>query len=253
MIGGPSVLASVMAIGFLFSIPMVVVAGIPDNLDATNVAQLFLAGTVNIVGLFLIYSALRVGKVSIIAPIASTEGAIAALLAIVAGETIGIASGLMLALVAVGIALASITDGEPQAAARKAPLFALAAALCFGTGLYLTGRLSDALPLAWATLPARAIGVVAVLLPLLATGRFKMTRPAVPYVAVAGLAEVIGFLSYAVGSRHGIAISAVLASQFAAMAAVAAYFLFGERISRVQLAGVVVIAVGVAVLSALQV
>ena len=33
---------------------------------------------------------------------------------------------------------------------------------------------------------------------------------------ITGLAEVAGFASYAVGARHGIAIAAVLASQFAA-------------------------------------
>ena len=46
--------------------------------------------------------------------------------------------------------------------------------------------------------------------------------------------------------------SAVLASQFGAVAAVAAYFLFGERLARVQLAGVALIVVGVGVLSALE-
>src|SRR5436309_1043606 len=64
--------------------------------------------------------------------------------------------------------------------------------------------------------------------------------------------EVAGFALFTVGSRHGIAVSAVLASQFAALAAVAAYFLFGERLARVQLAGVAAIVVGVGVLSALQ-
>jgi multidrug transporter EmrE-like cation transporter len=44
----------------------------------------------------------------------------------------------------------------------------------------------------------------------------------------------------------------VLGSQFAAIATVAAFFLFRERLARVQLAGVAVIAVGVAVLTALQ-
>jgi drug/metabolite transporter (DMT)-like permease len=71
-------------------------------------------------------------------------------------------------------------------------------------------------------------------------------------VITAGLCEVGGFASYAVGARHGIAISAVLASQFAALAALAAYLLFRERITRLQLAGVVTIALGVAVLTALQ-
>jgi len=71
-------------------------------------------------------------------------------------------------------------------------------------------------------------------------------------VVTSGLCEVFGFASYAVGARHGIAVAAVLASQFAALAAVAAYFLFHERLTRVQLTGIVAIAVGVAVLTAIQ-
>jgi multidrug transporter EmrE-like cation transporter len=47
-------------------------------------------------------------------------------------------------------------------------------------------------------------------------------------------------------------VSAVLASQFAALAALAAFLLFDERLARVQLAGIAVIAVGVATLTALQ-
>ena len=64
---------------------------------------------------------------------------------------------------------------------------------------------------------------------------------------VAGLCEVGGVASFAVGARDSIAISAVLASQFAALAVLAAYVLFRERITRLQLAGVAAIAVGVAV------
>ena len=48
------------------------------------------------------------------------------------------------------------------------------------------------------------------------------------------------------------AVAAVLASQFAAIAAVAAYFLFRERLTRVQLVGVGMIVCGVAVVTALQ-
>jgi drug/metabolite transporter (DMT)-like permease len=66
------------------------------------------------------------------------------------------------------------------------------------------------------------------------------------------LAEVAGFVCFAVGARHGIAVSAVLASQFAALAAIAAAFLFGERLGRAGVVGVVVIAAGVAAVSALR-
>ena len=41
-----------------------------------------------------------------------------------------------------------------------------------------------------------------------------------------------------------------MGSQFAAISAVAAYFLFGERLARIQVAGVVLIIVGVTVLAA---
>ena len=73
-----------------------------------------------------------------------------------------------------------------------------------------------------------------------------MTREALPLVLVAGVFEVVGFALFAFGARHGIAVSAVLSSQFAAIAAIAAYVLFRERLSPVQLAGVGVIVIGVA-------
>ena len=79
----------------------------------------------------------------------------------------------------------------------------------------------------------------------------KMTR-VIGVVVFVGLAEVLGTATYAFGSRDSAAIAAVLASQFAAIAAIAAFFLFGARLNRVQIAGVVTIAVGVATLALLQ-
>jgi drug/metabolite transporter (DMT)-like permease len=134
----------------------------------------------------------------------------------------------------------------------RAGLLGVAAALSFGVGLYATGRVSSGLPVAWAVLPPRIVGVLLIALPLAVTARLVLTREAAPLVLVAGVAEVVGFASFALGARHGIAVSAVLASQFAAVAAVAAYFVFGERLTRVQIVGVVTIASGVAILSALQ-
>jgi len=75
---------------------------------------------------------------------------------------------------------------------------------------------------------------------------------AVPLVIASGVCEVLGFFSYTAGSRHGIAVAAVLSSQFAVLAGIAAYVLFGERLSRVQMTGVCTVIAGVALLSALQ-
>ena len=101
-------------------------------------------------------------------------------------------------------------------------------------------------------MPARVVGVVGVALPLLATRRLRLTRQAVPLVVGGGVCEVLGFASFALGARHGIAVSAVLASQFAALSALAAYVLFRERLQRVQLVGVTAIVAGVALLTVIQ-
>jgi drug/metabolite transporter (DMT)-like permease len=252
LIGAWSVLAWVMLVGFVVTAPLVLAAGVPDALGAHELGWVALSGAGNVGGLLFAYKALRVGKVSIVAPITSTEGAIAAVLAIVAGETLGAGAGLMLIVIAVGVVLASMGPGGGSGDPLRATLFAAAAALCFGVSLFATARASAALPLIWAVFPARLLGIVVVALPLAVTRRLRITRKALPLVVASGLCEVAGFASYALGSRHGIAVAAVLASQFAALAAIAAYFLFHERLTRLQLAGIAAIALGVAVLTAVQ-
>jgi drug/metabolite transporter (DMT)-like permease len=241
-----------MVIGLVVTLPLVAVAARPD-LSGKAPLWLVLSGLGNVCGLLVVYAAFRLERVGIVAPITSTEGAIAALIAGVAGEEIGGATGVALAAVAVGVVLAGIVRGRgEQPHDHRGALLALGSAGLFGVGLYATGRVGADLPIAWAVLPARLVGVLLVTLPLLVASRLRLTREAVPLVLCSGLAEVVGFASYAIGARHGIAISAVLASQFAAISAVAAYFLFGERLAPVQIAGVATIAVGVAALTALQ-
>jgi drug/metabolite transporter (DMT)-like permease len=105
---------------------------------------------------------------------------------------------------------------------------------------------------AWATLPARLAGFVGVTLPLLAMRRLHITRRAVPFVLWVGVAEVIGVATFTLGARESAAVTSVLASQFAGIAAIVAFLIFGERLSRIQVAGVVIIGFGVAALAGLH-
>ncbi len=253
LIGGPSVLAWVMLTGLAVTLPWAALQGRPD-IDRATALWLLVAGTGNCTGLLLAYSGLRIGKVGVVAPIISTEGAIAALFAVVAGEQLAPGTGAALAVVVTGTVLVGVTreSSGPGAHRHAAALFACAAALSFGASLYATGQVSTELPLAWAILPPRVVGVLAIALPLAVAGRLTLTRAAVPFVVTAGLAEVVGFALFALGARHGIAVSAVLASQFGAVAALAAYVVFRERLTRLQIAGVATIAAGVALLTALQ-
>jgi drug/metabolite transporter (DMT)-like permease len=128
---------------------------------------------------------------------------------------------------------------------------AAVAAISFGFSLYATGHVSSKLPLAWVILPARLVGTVIIAMPLLALGRLRprQVAPAWRLVVGAGICEVLGFASYTIGARHDVAVAAVVACQFAALSALAAFVLFGERLGRVQLAGVAVLLIGISVLS----
>ncbi len=243
-----------MLVGLLALLPALVAGGVPEQLDATAGVWLVLSGLGNVVGLLIVYAALRIERVGIVAPITSTEGAVAALIAVAAGESIGRAAGLALLVIVAGVVLAGVVRAEQEvehSRGRRGALLALLSAGCFGVGLYATARVGADLPVVWAVLPARVAGVLFVAVPLALASRLRLTRLALPLVVASGLLEVVGFASYTLGARHSIAISAVLASQFAAVAAVGGYLLFSERLTRMQLAGVVLILAGVAALTAL--
>ena len=254
-LGAGSVLAWMMLTGLVIVLPLAIADGIPSTLDAEVGGWLLLSGAMNVIGLALVYEALRLGKVGIVSPVASTEGAIAAMIAIVAGETLGVPTALLLVVITFGVVLAS-RPAEELAHEDRHPLastlMAVGAAATFGVGLYASGRVSDVVPVIWVILPARVLGAVFVALPIAVRGRLRLTRESAPLVVTAGLCEIAGMASYALGARHGIAIAAVLASQFAAVAAIGAYVLFHERLSAVQRTGAAVILAGVAVLTALN-
>jgi drug/metabolite transporter (DMT)-like permease len=252
-IGALSSLAWVMLVGCVFTLPAIALAG-PVNPGAREVSLLAVSGITNVVGILFVLTALRSGKVSVVAPITSTEGAIAAVIAVIAGEQLAPGAGLVLGAIVVGVVLAA-SERHPEAIenARFGPiataLLALAAASCFGINLYVSGLIGQELPLAWSALPARLTGVLLIAIPLILLRRLRLTRAAAPFVLVTGLTEVLGIASFAFGAREGIAIASVISSQFAAIAAVAAVILLRERLARVQVVGVATISVGVAVLS----
>jgi drug/metabolite transporter (DMT)-like permease len=253
MIGPSALLGWVMLIGLVILVPPVALGDVPDGLDRDAIAWLAVAGVGNVVGLLLAYAALRSGKVGIVAPVVSTQGAIAAAVATVAGDRLAPGSAALLAAVAIGVFVAGRGSEDPAGQHEpRATLLAVAAAVAIGFSLYAIGRVSVSLPVAWALIPSRIAGVAAVTVPLLLRSQLRITRAALPLVLVSGVCEVAGFALFAFGARHGIAVAAVLASLFAAIAAVAAHVLFRERLARTQVAGVVLIVVAVAALSGVE-
>jgi drug/metabolite transporter (DMT)-like permease len=261
MIGPLSVLGWVMAVGLLAAIGPALLAR-PVELDLPESVALVVVGLSHNIGLLLAYGALSIGRVSIVAPIVATEGALAAVLSVAFGEPLGANTAVILGAIAVGVVMAAAerTADEPlpgaidPARTRRAALLAISAALVFSIGLVLSGRLGAAgVPPSWVMAVSRTVGVTLIVIPLLLTRRFRITRAALPLVVLAGVLEVFGGAIYVVAASQGVAVAAVLSSQFAAIAAVAAFILFRERLQRVQLIGVVTVAIGITALAALQV
>jgi len=77
-----------------------------------------------------------------------------------------------------------------------------------------------------------------------------MAPSTIGLLLLSGSCYVIGLqVTYSALRIGKVSIPAVMGSQFAALAAVAAFVLFGERLGRIQIAGVALIGVGVTVLA----
>jgi drug/metabolite transporter (DMT)-like permease len=275
LIGASSALAWMMLVGLAVTAPLAPFAGPLPQLTPVLAFWLAASGLGSVIGLLFVYRGLRIGKVGPVLALASTEGAIAAVVAVIAGERLTIPAALMLGVIAVGIAVVALATGDAAEAAgdhgvaatagaagaspvlrpghsaeRQAALFGTVAAIAFGFSIYGTAQAGMSLPIIIAIMPARVAGVALVFVPMALTDRLRITRRAAPLVVITALCEVLGNVAYVVGARQSIAIAAVLACQYAAVGAVAAFFLFRERLSRLQRSGVVAIAVGVAVLTA---
>lgn len=250
-IGSASSLAWTMLVGLVITVPFVIASGVPTNLGS-SAPWMVAAGLGNVVGILLAGFALRVGKVGVVAPILATGGAISALISALLGESIAPLVAFLLLVIVGGIVLSAVAP-DPAPLAHERPVYVVMvtslAALSLGVGLFATGNISDDLPLAWVLLPARLVGVLLLLLPLILAGRLRLTRATAPLVIAMGFTEVLGFVCFAIGAESQLAVMSVFASQFAPIAAIAAYVLFKERLGALQIAGIVVIVAGVTALS----
>jgi drug/metabolite transporter (DMT)-like permease len=247
---GPTV-GWVALTGLLIALPVLAFSDAPASLDTTAVGWLALSGTGNALGLLSAYRAVRLAKVAVVAPILSTEGAVAAVLAVAGGQALSAPAAAALAVITVGVAMAALARSHAASgSSRSAGVpWAIAGAAAFGASLFATGRAGAVLPLAWAVLPPRLVGAVAVTAPLALAGRLRISRATAPLLVGAGACEFGGFALYTVGAGSDIAVTAVLVSLFGAVAALLARFVFSERLSPTQLAGVATIVGGVTVLS----
>jgi len=254
-VGAEVALAWVYVVGLLVVLPVAAAGGLPDS-DARGLAWTAVAAPAAVGALYLMYAALPRGPVSLVMPITASQGGVAALIAVGLGERLETLAAVGLGIVMLGMYAAMRRPAGLAGGASHPWAALLLAALCgvlSGLGLYASAQAGDALGAAWLIAVLRAAGVLALALPLAASGRLRRPGRATPFVLFSGLADTGAFASYVVAASVGsVAVPAVLSSQFAAVSAVLAVFTMGERLTRVQRAGIVAILAGVALVTVVQ-
>jgi drug/metabolite transporter (DMT)-like permease len=199
------------------------------------------------------FAAMAAGPMSIVAPISSLGATVPIAVGLARGEqpaTLQIA-GLVVALA--GIALAVREVEHPHAVEVPARSVMLAALAGLGFGTFFTGIDAAAShdPF-WAATAARSGGSAAVVLAALAMpGSVKLRRAALPALLAIAVLDTLANLLFAAASREGLlSLVAVAGSLYPVATIVLARFVLGERLARVQRAGVGLALAGVAMIAA---
>ena len=125
---------------------------------------------------------------------------------------------------------------------------AIGCALAYGLGGFLLGEYSARAGWLVAALVAHGASITALLVALPFLGRRKAWRGSasgVTWAAAAGITDAVGLLAFSRGGQAGqVAVTAAVSSVYPVIPLVAGIFLFGEHLTRRQLAGVAGIIAG---------
>lgn len=215
------------------------------HLSAADAGFGALAGLTGGVGVALLYHALAIGPMSVVAPITAVCAVVVPLIAgLLFGERLTPASGLGVALAIVAVVLLGqdpAPSGPAQHGARltRGVRVAILSGIAVGGFLVALGRTSEAAGL-WPLAVSRVVSIALFLTLSAATGRgVTVPRAAlVPVIACGGL-DMLANAFYLIAVRQGqLSLVATLASLYPASTLLLARVVLGERLGRWQQLGV---------------
>ena len=254
LVGTWTSIAATMLIGLAVVSPFAAAADFPEA-PLRNWVYAIVSGLCYVSASTCWLLAVRYGKVSVVTPIVSTDGATAALIVVAAyGETLRAGVAVALAVIVAGVVTASIRrdlDEGTRFTGRELGL-SLASAGIFGFAFVASAQAQEGLGVVW-TLAASRITAVALLVPVaLVLGGLRLPRSGIPFAIGMATLDLGGYAAFLAGVPASVAITSVLASQYAIVAVVGGFLALGERLTRLQTAGVVLTVAGVAALAALR-
>lgn len=241
-------------------IAVVIALAVGARLRFADLGYGALAGVANVGGLGFLYSGLARARAGVVAPLTAVVGALVPVgWGLVTGERPSVVAlvGAACAIVAGGlIAREHARGGDVGApAARRAAGVghALAAGSLFGCSIVLFAETADASGF-WPLLTARIAGLLVVTVVALVLvrrhGRPHLDRPVRALAAGVGALDVAGAILLLVAIRHGLlVVVAPVVALAPAFTVVLSWFLLHERVSRLQLFGLVLALVGLALVA----
>jgi drug/metabolite transporter (DMT)-like permease len=228
------------SVALLFAVPIAVLVSW-ERVTAVDAAWSLASGVAAALGLGLFYPAMARGLISIVVPLTAVIGAsIPVVYGLGRGERPGAVAlaGIALALVAVAVVSASPGGGGRLAVSPVA--FSVAAGACFGLVIVFFSRVSDDAGL-WPVVLSKSTSSLGLVLLALALSAHRPTLAdrLVPAGIAIGALEVGGNVALILALQRGpVSIASVLISLYPVTAVMLATVILGERLSRVQLAGV---------------
>lgn len=225
----------------------------PMQVTSADLAWGAVAGVAGGAGLGLLYKGLAEGRMSVVAPItAACALAVPVLVGLSMGDRPTVAQVAGIGVAVVAIVLVSREPGQDgsDGAARRALLLAVSAGAVIGVFLVALARTSpDAglVPL----VAARVVSLAGILvLALLTRQRVTLPRAVTPLATGAGVADIAANACYVIAVQGGmLSLIATLTSLYPASTVLLARVVLGERLHRVQLAGVVLALVAVVLIA----
>jgi drug/metabolite transporter (DMT)-like permease len=201
------------------------------------------------------YRAVQLGPVPLVAGLGATEGGVAAAISFATGERLPALTllGLVVALAGMLVVLTSVRTPVPEGHGHplQAGLLATLAATLFGLSLFAGARAIDHVPELWLPAGSRTFGTVLVAIPLLLIGKLPRAGRFLRFTFYSALAQSSGYFAFLIAAgSSGVSVPAVLASQASVVGMVISFLVLGERLSRIQLAGIATLLAGVAVVAA---
>ena len=246
------VAAAAQLVGLALAVPTALFVA-SERVTTTDACWAVGSGVAVALGLVCFYTAMTRGLISVVAPVTAVTGALVPLLyALGGGERPGEAAvaGIALAIVAIGLVSLGPIGPAEAAASRDALPLAIAAGVLFGLFYVCFARVHEDAGLWPVAISRLTSATVLVALAIALTGGLSVGRAAAPWVVAIGALEVAAAVTLLLALQRGpISVASVLASLYPVTTTFLAALVLRERLRGLQLAGVALALVAVALIS----